>query len=51
MGTYEQGYNDGLSCRDTHGLKTAKHLAQLKPINIYERGKKQAASDWLKKLA
>jgi len=45
---YSQGYQDGLSCCNTWGRKTAKKLANFKPLNRYEVGKHQAANDWLK---
>lgn len=41
------GYADGYVICQKHGLRPAKYLQSLKPINSYEQGKKQAAIDWL----
>jgi len=45
---YELGYQHGMSICELYGVKQAKKLARLKPINRYERGKKQACIDYLK---
>jgi len=45
---YELGYKHGMSICGLYGAKQAKKLARLKPINRYERGKKQACIDYLK---
>ena len=46
-GQYRIGYSDGCSICKEHGLRAAKYLRELKPINSYECGKQQAALDWL----
>jgi len=45
---YELGYQHGMSICELYGVKQARKLARLKPINRYERGKKQACIDYLK---
>jgi hypothetical protein len=37
-----------MSICELYGVKQARKLARLKPINRYERGKKQACIDYLK---
>jgi hypothetical protein len=46
-GQYRIGYSDGYSCCEKSGLSACKYLIKIKSVNSYERGKQQAAIDWL----
>lgn len=46
-GQYKIGYSDGYAICQEHGINGIKYLDRIVPINNYERGKRQAALDWL----